>query len=151
MPTWLYTVSYEDEIGGTTSKQFKGDFADYAAASAAASALLTDLQAATNAGIQETRLTEVNIVSGAVGAGSRVFEVVDSTLEITNNKRANFKLPSPVPALFTGNALDTTSAVWTDVMANFTSDWSLSDGDQYVSTIRGKRAFVSSGKTNLPA
>jgi hypothetical protein len=148
---WLFTVLFEDEIGGTTTKTFKGDFADYAAASAAASALLTDIQAATNAGVQETRLTEVEVVSGAVGAGSRVFEVVDATLEITNNKRANFKFPAPVPALFTGNALDDTSTVWTDLMANFTSDWNLSDGDNYVSTVRGKRAFVSSGKTNLPA
>lgn len=151
---WRYTVQFEDEINGETVKTFESDtFADYAAARAAADELLADIQAASSAGVVQDVLSEVTDVDEAPASGSRVFEVVDATINLVGGKRANFKLPSPVGALFSGNALDKTATAWTDLMANFTgtaTTWQLSDGDAYDSTVTGKRAFVRSGKTNLP-
>lgn len=152
MATWRYSVLLADENDAFTRKNWYGDFADYTAAAAAAAALLTDIQAATTAGVQTTELTLLTTVAEAAGAGSNVFEVANATLQLNDLKKANFKLPSPVDTIFTGNALDIADTVWTDLMANFTSaaGWELSDGDHYVSSIKGSRAFVSSGKTNVP-
>jgi len=152
MATWRYSVVLQDENSAFTRKNWIGDFADFTAASAAASALLTDIQAATTAGVQTTELTLITVTAESAGAGSNVFEVANATLQLNDLKKANFKLPSPVGTMFAGNALDITDTNWTNLMANFTSasGWELSDGDHYVSTIKGARAFVSSGKTNVP-
>jgi len=152
MATWRYTVLLEDELGGFTRKNWIGDFADFTAASAGASALLTDVQAASTAGVQTTELTLITQVAETPAAGSNVFMVANATVQLNDLKKANFKLPSPASAMFSGNSLNTGQALWTALMDNFTSvsGWELSDGDHYVSTIKGARASVSSGKTNIP-
>ena len=152
MPDYRITINFEDEIGGTTSKQFLGTFADYATASAKAAALVTDVDAIVTAGITTWELAEITVVGGAAGAGSRVFERVDATLQLNDQKKVNFKMPSPLGAIFAGNALNIAATAWTDLMANFTAgEWTVSDGDNYMSTVKGKRVFVKSGTTNLPS
>jgi len=151
MALWRLTLNFEDEKQATVRKVYYGNFADYAAASSKRSALLTDYQAAVTAGLQTHELAEVVTVGESAGAGSNVFEQVNSTVQLNDLKKANFKLPSPAAALFTGNALKIADALWTDLMANFASgEWELSDGDHYVSTVKGARSFNSSGKTNIP-
>lgn len=151
MPEYTYTVNYRDIRGGERPKTFKGDFADYATARAAADALLTDLQNATNAAIYREALTEVNQVAGTANAGSNVFLVASATVTKLNSEKANFKLYSPVAAMQDGNALLTGDASFTNVTDNFASDWFISD-DEYIATsqpMRGRIRMESSGKTNL--
>jgi len=151
MPLYKYTVNLEDENQAFTRKVYYGTFADFAAADTAAGLLITDIQAATTAGVQTTELAEITVVGESAGAGSNVFEVANATVQLNDLKKANFKLPSPAAAMFSGNALNPAASLWTDLMANFTAtNWELSDGDHYVSTVKGARAFVSSGKTNVP-
>jgi len=151
MALWRLTINLEDEKQATVRKVYYGNFADYATASAKRSALITDFDAATSAGIQTHELAEVVTVGASAGAGSNVFEQANATVQLNDLKKANFKMPSPVAGLFTGNALNIAATVWTDLMANFASgEWELSDGDNYVSTVKGARSFNSSGKTNIP-
>lgn len=151
MPDYRITVNFEDEIGGVTAKTWYGTFLDYATASAKASALITDVDAIVTAGITTWELAEITVVGGSPGAGSRVFERVSATVQMNDQKKSNFTMPSPLGAIFTGNDLNASATAWTDLMANFASgEWTISDGDNYVSTVNGKRVFVRSGSTNLP-
>jgi hypothetical protein len=151
MALWRLTINIEDEKQATARKVYYGNFADYATASAKRSALITDFDAATTAGIQTHELAEVVVVGASAGAGSNVFEQVNATIQLNDLKKANFKLPSPIGTLFTGNALKIDDTAWTNLMANFASgEWELSDTDHYVSTVKGARSFSSSGKTNIP-
>lgn len=151
MAIWEVSFSFLDRFDATTSKRFQGDFVDYATASAAASALLTDLQSLTDAHVTKMTLTEVTPVAGAPGPDSNVFERISATVEIGTNKYANLQVPSPVEAAFSGNALNPVATVWTDFIANFATAWTVSDGENVSDTIAGKRIFVRSGNTNLPS
>lgn len=153
MADFLFTVTYEDELNGTTSKAFAGSFADFATARTAAVAFLADLQAATTAHIAKWTLAEVNTVAGSPAVGSRVFERVSATVALDGKaQRANLQFPAPDGSIMSGNALASGSANWLALVANLATGagWFISDGDTYALTVAGKRVFVNSGKTNLP-
>lgn len=154
MPIFVATFQFVDELGGTTSKQFPGDFADYAAANAAALLLLADIQALTTAGVTQWTLAEVFTVGQPPQAGSRVFERVSATMNLaTAPKKANLAMPAPENAIFAGNTLNPANQLWIDFVDNFISGWTISDGENVNAsntTESGKRIFVRSGQTNLP-
>jgi len=152
LATYEYELQFLDTNGYQTSKRYVSqDLADYAAARAAADALLADVQNLTDAQVTRDRLTEVTFIAGAPAATSNVYERIDATLNLaTEGKRANHKFPSPVAGAFSGNALDILATVWTDYEANFqaTGDWTVSDGevlDASDPTLKGKRVFTRGG------
>ena len=150
MPDYKLTFEMVDSAGGgRTTKTHYGTFADFATADTAADALLTDYVAASGALIENIYLAEEKTPVG-VQDGKSVFQVADGTISLTNKGNANFKLPAAKKTLFSGNALIVTDA-WADLMANFAVSvgWTLSDSNTYNNTVRGKRAYVASGKTNL--
>jgi hypothetical protein len=158
MPLYRFTVTLQDERNGETQKIYEGDFADFATADTAASALLTDIQNLTTAQVVETvGPAPVTPVSGAPAAGSRVTERITATVKLTTaNKNTNMQFPSPVAAALSGNSLDTGAAVWTDYIANFTTgNWYVSDGEHVngsaaSDTVNGKLITVRSGRRTLP-
>lgn len=152
MALFRLTVNFKDVKGGTTPKSWYGDFDGYATADTKRAALLADIALTSDAGIVSHELAEVVIVNGTPAAGSNVFEKASASVLLNDSKKANFKLPSPKTTLFSGNALLIASTLWTDLMANFEDgEWQLSDGDHYVSSIKGARVMASSGSTNLPS
>lgn len=151
MPDYILTHFYSDINGGETSKQFVGEFADYATARAAADDFLTDAQAITDAHLFKETLAEVNLIAGTSAATSNVFERISATTDLGSNKKYNLQLPSPIAGVFSGNALIITGTEWVNYTANLGAGlWEVSDGEHIVGTIRGKRQFVRSGNTNLP-
>jgi len=151
MAEWKLVVNYQDIGLGRTSKTFYGDFDTYATAATKRTALLTDLQAASTAQIVSHSLSEEVVVGGAGDAGSNVFYRVSGTVVKDDGRRANMQFPSPEAAMLSGNALIVGAALWTDLMANFAAgEWEISDGEHYVSTVKGAKISVPSGKTNLP-
>ena len=150
MPDYRLTFDMTDTLNGVRRKSYKGTFTDFAAADAAATALLNDMDAASEARIENIFLAE-QILYSSVQGSQTVFMVAEATIELQDGDSANFKVPAPVEALFAGNALDKTATQWTDLMANFATGvgWTISDGDTYLSTRRGKRAFDKSGNKNL--
>lgn len=152
MPDYVVTHFYRDAIDGETSKQYEGTFADYAAARAAANDLLTDAQALTDAQIYKETLAESTDLPGAPQGTSNVFERIDATVSLSGGNDGNIKVPSPVAAAFSGNSLIIGTGVWPDFTANFAAGlWTVSDGESITGTRRGRRVFVRSGRTNLPA
>lgn len=150
MPTYRLTFDVIDVQLGRSSKIVYGVFSDYATAEAAANALLGDWDTATGAAFDNVWLAEELGFTGVQGTQS-VFEVADATLETDGDDNRNFKLPAPIGGLFVGNTLDKTATEWTALMGHFTGadSWRFSRTEQYVSTVKGKRAYVNSGKTNL--
>lgn len=152
MPDYQCSFSMLSTDSGSTTKRFKGTFADFATAAAARDALQTDLLAATQAQITRRSLAETEeVVSVASGAKS-VFLRASATIQLDGKAEdGNFTLPAPVDAINpSGSAFDGTATEWTDLMANFaTGAWSVSDGDHYAGTVRGKTAYYGSGDTNF--
>lgn len=150
MPQYRATLFYRDERNGETSKQFSATFADFATANTALSALLVDANNATSALIFKTSLAEETFVAGAPNVSSNVFERASATVLTTadGSKKANLQFPSPVSGLFIGNSLNTGATLWTDLEDNFKAGgWTISDGENIITTERGKRIFVRSGKS----
>lgn len=151
MPDYVVTHFYRDVNNGETLKQYEGTFSDFTSARSAADDLLTDAQALTDGHIYRETLAETNDIAGAAAASSNVFERISATVDLSGGDRGNFQMPSPVASVFVGNALDTAATVWTDFTANFGSGlWTVSDGEEIDATVRGKRIYVRSGRTNLP-
>lgn len=156
LPDYVVTHYYLDANGGETLKQYEGEFADYATARGAADDLLVDAQAITDAHLYRETLAETTDIAGSSAATSNVFERISATVELdTAGKKYNLVVPSPAVLtpnpLFSGNALVVTQADWVAYIANFgTGLWTVSDGEHITGTIRGKRQFVRSGRTNLP-
>lgn len=152
MAIWVATFFFTDVRDGSTTKSFVGDFADYAAADAAYTALETDVVAATDAAVSGT-LCEDRGTAQTVQAGANVFLRVSATVQITGKDKENFKWPSPVASIQAGNSLNPAATAWTNLIDNFApaSNWRISDGDSIDSTVSGKIIFAASGKTNLPA
>lgn len=151
MPDYTIVCDFNDEVNGHTTRQWTGTFADDAAADTAATDLLTDLNAATNALITPTLKKHMS-AAGAVVANARVFENARITLQKNDSEEYPLDLPAPVAAVFnTGtNQVNTTATVVTDLIANFSATgWKISDGEYPVAVLRGKRVFLRSGKTNL--
>lgn len=152
MPDYQVSFKFESADGGETTKTFKGTFADHTTAVAATTALLNDLQAATQAHITEQRLTEVASIAGAAPGTASVFLRASATIGLAGKpEKANFILPAPAATINpTGSVFDPTAAAWTALMANFvTGEWSISDGDHYADTDGGKVAYYNSGETNF--
>ena len=152
MPDYRVTFSFRSTDNGTTTKSFKGTFVDNATAVAATSALLTDLQAATEAAIFKQELTEVADLAGAAPGTKTVFLRATATVGLDGkSENGNFTLPAPNAAINpSGSAFDGTAAAWTNLMANFASgQWTISDGDHISQTLGGETAYFSSGDTNF--
>lgn len=154
MATWRVTYTFVDDQSptpATRQKTFVGDFADYAAASAAEGLLRTDMLAATDAGLSRVQLTEDTILTPSVTAGANLFEVASVTIPINSVKTANFRLPAVLAALQQpGNTINTGATAWTDLMDNFTAGagWEVSDGEHIDTAIgygTGKLIWVRSG------
>lgn len=157
MARWIVTYTLVDDNSPTPAyrtKRFKGDFADYAAASAAETALRTDLATASSAAIARVQLTEDTVIASPTPAsGSDLYAVASVTVPITATKNANFRLPAADPLMVvTGNNIDTANALWTDLMDNFTAaGWEISDGEHIDPTLplaygRGRLIKVRSGQ-----
>jgi len=153
MPDYRMTVPFYDELNGQTTRTYEGTFADDAAATAAAAALMTDILAATDAGIESYLLTKIVSVATAPAAGGRVFEVAQATVSLVGKTdKAVVTVPAPSATMFSGNSLIFTAASdFDDFIQNFVTGagWTISDGDVVNAVITGKRRFVPSGKTNL--
>lgn len=152
MPEYRLTLTFQDELNGQTTRTYVGTFADDATADSKASALMTDFNTATNAGIEKAELTKDVTPASIVGAGSRVFEVAKLVCRLDNTKLWNLKIPSPIASMFSGNTVNIGDAVVTNLVANFaTGEWNVSETNFIDTVVKGERAFVASGKTNLPA
>lgn len=151
MAEFRVTFTFEDVLGGQTTKTWSGTFADYTAANTAVGLLSTDLQALTDAGVIKYELAEVVPIATAANAGSNVFERISATVSKEDGAKHNMTFPSPVEAVFSGNALDVDHATWTAYLDNFTatSGWEISDGEHVDATAaqKGKRIYVRSGKS----
>lgn len=152
MPEFRLTFDFIDAFDGVTQRSYTGTFADYAAASTAATAFLTDVRALSTAAVNRYELTEIfTPTPETAGAASLVFEVISATMNIGAIKKAALDFPSPDGAVFTGNALDKNNALWTAFTANLEAGaWTISDGEHITGTVKGARKIRSSGKTNLP-
>ena len=151
MPDYTATLRFIDELQGETSRTYKATFADDATATTAMTNLLTDAAALSTAAVSGSLSKAFAVVGGAAEAGSRVFENLQATVLKNDGEDYAMNVPSPENAVFTANALIIDDTLWTDYLANFsTTLWKISDGEYPLSTLRGKRIFVRSGKTNLP-
>jgi hypothetical protein len=152
MPKYEALFTYIDSLGGSTYKLFEGEFDDFAAAKTSATALKSDVVALTKAAVIRLKLSETEEITATPTAGSTVFEKVSATVELeTAGKYANLQMPAPVAAIMAGNALNPAATLWTNFTDNFTTDWTISDGEHIAGTRNGKRVFVNSGSTNLPS
>lgn len=152
MPDYRVTFSLRSTDNGETTKSFTGTFADNATAVAATSALLADLQAATQAHIYKQELTEVSDIAGAAPGTATVFLRATSTVTLVGKTdKANFTLPAPAATINpSGSTFDSSAVAWTNLMANFsTGNWTISDGNHIASTLDGKVAYYGSGETNF--
>lgn len=149
MPTYRLTLQIRDAEGGETTKTHKGTFADFAAASAARDALITDYEAAMDAHVFGDTLAETESIAGAPSGTRSVFRRVSASVALVGKtEKANFKLPAPIAAInASGSAFDSTATAWVNLMANFAAGagWEISDGDVYSSTVSGKTQYDSSG------
>lgn len=152
MPAFRVTFDFVDAFSGVTQRSYTGTFADYATAAAAASDFLVDVRALSTAAVNRYELTEIfEPTPEAAGAASLVFEVVAATMNIGTLKKAALDFPSPDGAIFSGNALLKTNALWTGFTANLEAGkFTISDGEHITGTAKGARKIRSSGKTNLP-
>jgi len=150
MPDYSVTLEFVDELGGTTTRRYSATFADDATATTAANNLVTDAAAISTARVNAT-LSKVLTGAGSAASGSRVFENLQAVVLKNDGEEYAMNVPSPVAAVFSGNAMVITATEWADYVANFgASLWKISDGEYPAATQRGKRIFVRSGKTNLP-
>lgn len=155
MAIFRCTFTFVDTNNGTTTRTYEGDFTTTAAAETAANDLLTDVQALSDAAVIKRELTQVLDVASVAGANSNVFETAQfSTTLAGKSGLFTGTFPSPIESVFAGNALIFgTGNEYDDFIANFVTGadlWRVSDGDAVGATVRGKRTFRGSGKTNLP-
>ena len=151
MATFILSFDVVDSNNGRTSKRIYGDYADYGTAETAANSLLADWDAATDSTFDNVLLAGEIAFLGVAGT-SPVFEVADATIETDGVQNRNFKLPSPDALVFISgtNTIDeSVGQPWANLMAHFTTGWKFNRDEDYVQTLRGKRAYVNSGKTNL--
>ena len=152
MPDYRLTITFQDQLNGETTRTYAGTFADDATATTKSEDLMTDFNTATKSGLEDAWLAKNVTPTSIVGAGSRVFEVAKITTRLNNDKLWTLKLPAPEDSIMVGNAVNIAATGVTNLMANFASgEWFVSDGNHVVTTIKGERAFVASGKTNLPS
>lgn len=159
MPDYALTLSFLDVQNGKTTRTLRGTFADFAAASSAASTALSAWQAIAGAKIYRQSLQEVTEIAGAAPSNESVFMQANLSVELSGgvNKLGNLFVPSPVAAAFVGttNVVDTTAAVVTNLITLYATaggtGWTISDGETIDSLRQGERSYVNSGKTNLPA
>lgn len=150
MPDYVVTLTFVDELGGETTRRYTGTFADDGAATTAADNLVTDAAAISTARVNGVLSKELT-GAGSAASGSRVFENLQAVVLKNDGEDFAMNVPSPVAAVFSGNAMIITATAWTNFVANFGSSlWKISDGEYPAATKRGKRIFVRSGKTNLP-
>jgi len=159
MALYRVTFTFLDSVEGTTSRAYEGEFALNSAAVTAASDLQDAIVAISDSAVIKRELTEVTNITATPAANSRVFERVAAQVYLIGNKKYAINLPSPKAAIMSGNSLDPSAATWTAFTSKFVSGvgWTLSDGELLDAslgtngTIGGKRVFVRSGSTNLPA
>jgi len=157
MALFRITLTFEDANNGTTTRTYSGDFADYAAADTARTAMIDAANALTDAALTKVELTEVDILANVADANSNVFEGAQYTTSLDGKTTLyTSTFPSPIPGVFAGNALvfDSTPANevddWINLFEAGGAGWDVSDGDKVDEVLRGKRVFRKSGETNLP-
>jgi hypothetical protein len=152
MPDYRVTYSFRSTDNGVTTKSFKGTFADSATAATKAAALLTDLQAASQAHIFKQELAEVADIAGAAPGTKTVFLRSTATVSLVGKSvNGNFTLPAPADQINpSGSEFVKDAALWTALMANFAAgEWTISDGDHVNTTLNGETAYFGSGDTNF--
>lgn len=152
MPDYRLTITFQDELDGQTTRTYEGTFADDATAATKANDLMADFNTTSKSGLEDAWLAKNVTPVSIVGAGSRVFEVAKISCRLNNSKMYTLKLPAPEDAIMSGNSVLLASAGVVALLANFaTGEWTVSDGNFITAPIKGERAFVASGKTNLPS
>lgn len=152
MPIYRLTMTFQDELNGETTRTFEGDFADDGTAGTKASDLMADFNTITKSGIEDAWLAKQVTPTSIVGAGSRVFEIAKISTRLVDNDLYTLKVPAPEDSIMVGNSVNIAATAVTNLVANFaTGEWQVSDGEHIASVVKGERAFVASGKTNLPS
>lgn len=150
---WELSISLVDNGGNITTLSWEANTAvvtDLATAQAARDALVTDLEAISNAVIIGTRLSEVqyedSVAYPAAGIENEDKASISYLIQDTN-KKGNLKIPAPVIGAFvntsgpSANVVDVTATVVTNYCDNFrtTGGWYVSDGESLQTVLKGKR------------
>lgn len=157
MPDYTLTFTFLDYLFGTTTRSFKGTFADSAAAATAANAARSAAQAISGAQVIKQAVTEITEFAGAAPANKSVFEVGRLSVETSGgvDKRYFQDIPAAIDAIYSGNSINITDPLvldWVAIAGTTGGDgWTISDGETIDSVLAGERVFVNSGKTNLPS
>lgn len=153
-------VTFMDGGSNTTVREYMmdADIVTYEDAATAATGMITDIEALTDAEISSYRVFQ------AMNEGTLV--IPPATVQIENclsltvlltsagNKKANINVPAPKIGAFiatTGpqsNVANTTAAIITNFTDNFlvAGDFTVSDGEEIVRPLDGKRVHKKSNK-----
>jgi len=154
------TVSYMDGGANVVTREYimDDDIATYEDAETAATEIVTDLTAATDAAIPEYRVFQIKREGSLVipAATVQVENCASMTLLLSTpgNKKANLNIPAPKIGLFVGttgpqsNIVNMGVALVTDVTDNFlpAGKFTISDGETISRGLSGKRVHKKSNK-----
>lgn len=135
-------VSFQmvDSQNRAVSKTFQtANLADFAAVSAAASALATDLGNITGARILSYTINIRTVYTDNVTAGSNRDEGLTLVLRKSDNYKDILRVPAPID-VFDGNGnVDVTNVAVTAFVSNFLTDgdFTFSDGEQATELLSG--------------
>lgn len=147
---WYVRYRFYDEKGNTTSRTHTLESAgvdlslESQAVLAAADDLLTDYRAISQAAVDmQITVSDDNwIDAAAADAGSDVSDVAQLALRLDDapgGKVASMAIPAPIDAMFVGGSagteVDITNAALIAFVDNFTSDFTLSDGEHVDDTL----------------
>jgi len=141
MPTFNLVLTYADGQNREGRKSFESEvLADWTAAEAAASALITDFEAICDAEVLRYALSQTYIESDAGGATANKDEGITIQVRKTNSERDVLKVPAPVAGMLDGQGnLDIANALVTAYVANFEvgGGWTFSDGENVDEIVGG--------------
>lgn len=141
MATFTCTLVYVDGQNREGRKTYESeDLLDFAAATAAAAALVADFEAICDAQVLRYSVTQDFTEADAGGATANKDEGITIRVRKTDSKRDVLKVPAPVAGLLDGQGnVDITNALVTDYVANFEvgGGWTFSDGENVAEIVGG--------------
>lgn len=152
MPEFYVSWTQVDTQNGRTSKYFEGEFADEPTGLAAANALLTAWDAATNSAFENVRFGQKLAFTGTQATGT-VFQRATYNVNVNGGGKASFDIPDPITGLFVAgsNAANLAATQYANITSAFNGadSWRISDGEQITGTNTGARTYARSGRRNL--
>lgn len=139
MAVFESTVSLQDDYGRPTTRSYRLNAADFAAAQTAMGTFITNLAAITGAEVVKYRIGAEVTVADAPTAGSNIDAGVTFSMQLADGGKGNVKVPAPLPAyLVAGGAVDLANIEVAAFLAHFTSgEFLISDGEVVTSVIKG--------------